>query len=154
MSTSFNAASRLIAIRAIETLRARRDRAADTKDWALYEALHAPDHRSINEDYGGWTTAAEMVANTRKAMEHLVTLHHTHGLEITFNTPESAQSICAMKGMSFWLQGSEEHWFQAFGHYYETYEKRSGAWLFTSRRLRYFHTRRSPGAIFPPPLDR
>jgi hypothetical protein len=36
------------------------------------------------------------------------------------------------------------------GHYYETYEKRDGTWLFTSRRLKYLFTQRSPGAIFPP----
>lgn len=145
---------RLLALREIELLRARRDRAADTKDWALYEAIHAPDHRSLNDDYGGWNTAAEMIENTRKSMENLHTLHHTHALEITFESAASASSICAMEGMSFWQQGVEEHWFQAFGHYHETYEKRDGRWLFTSRRLKYYHTRRSPGAIFPPPIDR
>ena len=36
------------------------------------------------------------------------------------------------------------------GHYYETYEKRDGTWLFTSRRLKYLFTERSPGTIFPP----
>ncbi len=50
-----------------------------------------------------------------------------------------------------WDQGDEEHWFVAFGHYYETYEKRNGAWLFTSRRLKYLFSKSSPGAVFPPP---
>ena len=42
---------KLKAIEEIKLLKARRDRAADTKDWALYEALHAPDHVSENGDY-------------------------------------------------------------------------------------------------------
>ncbi|WP_163549528.1 hypothetical protein [Candidatus Frankia nodulisporulans] len=39
----------------------------------------------------------------------------------------------------------------AFGHYFETYEKRDGRWLFTSRKLTYLFSRTSPGGIFPPP---
>ena len=144
---------KLAAIDEIETLIARRDRAADTKDWALYESLHAPDHVSENGDYGRWTTAAEMIANTRKSMEHLVTLHQTHTPEIDFDSPTRARGIRPMEGMSFWQQDGEDHWFQAFGHYHEQFEKRDGRWLFTSRRLQYYHTRKSPGAIFPPKID-
>lgn len=146
-------AEKLQAIEAICQLKARRDRAADTQDWALYEALHAPDHVSENGDYGTWTTAAEMIVNVRKSMENLTTLHHSHTPEITFESPVLAHGIWAMEGMSFWQQGDEEHWFQAFGHYFETYEKRDGRWLFTRRSLRYFHTRMSDGAIFPPKIN-
>lgn len=153
MSAPLEGLEKLLALREIELLRARRDRAADTKDWALYEAIHAPDHRSINDDYGGWTTAAEMIENTCKSMENLITAHQTHTLEVTIESSVTASSICAMEGVSFWKQGDDDHWFQAFGHYHETYEKRDGQWLFTSRRLKYYHTRRSPGAIFPPPID-
>ena len=144
---------KLSALHQIELLAARRDRAADTKDWALYESLHAPDHRSINGDYGEWTSASQMIANVRKSMENLTTLHHRHTPEITFQTADRAEGIWAMEGMSFWRQGGMEHWFQAFGHYFETYEYREGRWLFTSRRLQYFFTRMSAGAIFPPPID-
>jgi hypothetical protein len=58
-----------------------------------------------------------------------------------------------MKGLSLWKQGAEDHWFLAFGHYFETYERRNGSWLFTSRELKYYHTMRSPGAVFPPKLN-
>lgn len=144
---------KLVALREIELLKARRDRAADTKDWALYETLHAPDHHSYNDDYGGTTTAAEMMVTVRRSMENLTTLHHSHTPEITFQSPTQASGIWAMEGLSLWQQAGEDHWFQAFGHYFETYEKRDGRWLFTSRRLKYYHTWRSPGAIFPPPID-
>ena len=143
----------LAAVREIELLKARRDRAADTKDWELYLSLHAPDHHSHNDDYGDWHSAEEMVRNTRKAMAHLTTVHHSHTPEIVFDAPDRARGIWAMQGLSFWKQGDEDHWFEAFGHYHETYAKRDGRWVFTSRRLKYYHTRRSPGAIFPPKLE-
>ncbi|WP_162527116.1 nuclear transport factor 2 family protein [Sphingomonas solaris] len=141
----------LDALDEIRLLKARRDRAADTKDWALYESLHAPDHRSLNGDYPPWTTAAEMIANVSRIMANMHTMHHSHTPEISFDSPTRASGIWAMKGLSVWRQGEDEHWFVGFGHYFETYEKREGRWVFTSRRLTYIHTRQSPGAIFPPP---
>jgi hypothetical protein len=144
---------KLRALEEIKRLKAQRDRAADTKDWALYESLHAPDHVSENGDYGRWTSAAEMIANVRQSMENLVTLHHSHTPEITFESPVLAHCIWAMEGMSFWRQGGEDHWFQAFGHYFESCEKRDGRWVYTSRALKYYHTRRSPGAEWPPRID-
>jgi hypothetical protein len=137
----------------IKLLKARRDRAADTKDWSLYASLHAPDHVSENGDYGRWTSAAEMMLYVPKSMEKLTTLHHSHTPEIEFDSATTACGIWAMEGMSFWKQNGEDHWFQAFGHYYETYALREGRWLFTSRKLTYYHTRKSEGAIFPPKVD-
>ena len=94
-----------------------------------------------------------MMVNVRKSMENLTTLHHSHTPEIEFETAERAKGIWAMEGVSFWKQNGEDHWFQAFGHYFETYEKRDGRWVFTRRAVKYFHTRRSAGAIFPPKID-
>lgn len=145
-----SAMERLTALAAIERLRARRDRAADTKDWALYESLHAPDHVSVNGDYPPWTTAAEMIRNVRRIMSELTTLHHCHTPEITFESADKARGIWAMKGLSLWAQDGVDHWFEGFGHYFERYERRGGAWLFTRRELKYLHTRTSPGADFPP----
>lgn len=144
--------AKLQALEELTLLKARRDRAADTKDWRLYESLHAPDHVSENGDYGRWTTAKEMIANVTKSMEHLTTMHHSHTPEIAFETPTSATGIWAMEGLSFWKQDGQDHWFQAFGHYFERYEKRQGLWLFTRRSLKYYFTRKSPGAVFPPKI--
>ncbi len=146
--------AKLLAIDEICLLKARRDRACDTKDWALYATLHAPDHVSENGDYGRWTSAAEMMIYVPKSMENLTTLHQSHTPEIEFDSATKARGIWAMEGMSFWQQDGQDHWFQAFGHYFETYEKRDGTWLFTSRKLTYYHTRKSEGAIFPPKLDK
>jgi hypothetical protein len=147
------ATEQLLAREAIAVLKAQRDRAADTKDWALYESLHAPDHVSENGDYGQWTSAAEMIVNVRKSMENLVTMHHSHTPEIEFDGPDHARGIWAMEGLSLWQQNGEDHWFQAFGHYFESYERRDDRWVFTRRAVKYFHTRRSAGAIFPPKID-
>ena len=142
-----------LALEEIQLLKARRDRATDTKDWALYESLHAPDHVSENGDYGRWTSAGEMIANVAKSMEHLTTMHHSHTPEIEFESATTARGIWAMEGMSFWKQNGQDHWFQAFGHYFESYERREDRWLFTSRSLKYYYTRKSPGAIFPPKIS-
>jgi hypothetical protein len=141
----------LVALEEIKLLKARRDRYVDTKLWDDLEALHAPDHRSYNDDYPPWTTAAEMIANVRVIMDRLRTAHHSHTPEITFESPTQASGIWAMNGVSMWDQADQEHWFVAFGHYFETYEKRNDHWLFTSRRLKYLFTKMSPGAVFPPP---
>ena len=93
-----------------------------------------------------------MIVKVRLSMENLITLHHSHTPEIDFESPTLARCVWAMEGMSFWQQDGQDHWFQAFGHYFETCEKREDRWVYTSRALKYYHTRRSPGAIFPPEL--
>lgn len=147
---SFTGIAKLKALESINLLKARRDRAADTKDWILYESLHAPDHRSMNGDYPPWRTAAEMIRNVSRIMAGLTTLHQSHTPEIEFDSPVKARGIWAMTGLSLWKQGNEDHWFRAYGHYFETYELRNDTWLFTSRELKYHHTISSPGAVFPP----
>jgi hypothetical protein len=142
---------RLAALEDITLLKARRDRFVDTKDWDALEALHVPEHRSYNGDYPPWTTAREMVANVREIMKDLRTAHQSSTPEITFESPNIASGIWAMMGISLWNQHGEEHYFVATGHYFETYEKRDGSWLFTSRRLEYILSKTSPGGIFPPP---
>jgi SnoaL-like domain len=153
LSEALSGLGKLMALDEIGLLKARRDRAADTKDWALYASLHAPDHVSENGDYGRWTSAQEMITNVAKSMEYLTTMHHSHTPEIEFVSPNKATGIWAMEGLSYWKQNGADHWFQAFGHYHETYEVRDGRWLFTSRALTYYFTRKSPGAIFPPKID-
>jgi SnoaL-like domain len=142
---------RLAALEDIKLLKARRDRFLDTKDWDALEALHVPEHHSYNGDYPPWTTASEMVANVREIMKSLKTAHQSHTPEITFQSPTRASGIWAMIGISLWNQSDEEHFFVAAGHYFETYEKRNGHWLFTSRRLEYILSKTSPGGLFPPP---
>jgi hypothetical protein len=117
---------RLLALEDIKLLKARRDRAVDTKDWDTYLALHAPDHESHNDGHGHWKSAEEM---------------------ITFESPIKAKGMWAMEDNIFWKQGDEEHWLQGFGFYHESYEKRDGKWVFTRRQLKRTHVRTSVGAV-------
>jgi hypothetical protein len=53
-----------------------------------------------------------------------------------------------MECYMYWMQGEEQHRIHAFGFYHETYEKRAGRWLFTSRRLERTKVLTTPGAVF------
>ena len=141
---------RIIAIEEIKVLKSRRDRAVDMKDWSTLEALHAPEHRSHVEGMEPWPSAAYMLANTRAGLDGITSVHHSHTPDITFESRDKASGIWAMEDNLFWKQGNEDHWLNGFGFYYETYERRNGQWVFTSRRLKRLHTKMSPGAVFPP----
>lgn len=135
---------RLIAIEDIKILKARRDRLVDAQDWEAYEALHAPDHQSHNDGHEKWNTAREMIENLRQFLAPVRTIHHSHTPEITFESPTRASGIWALEDYTYW-PGTEE-WMQGYGYYYETYEKRDGQWLFTSRKMKRVKTVWSPRA--------
>ena len=139
---------RLVEIDAIRTLKARRIRALDLHEWGTYEALHAPDYEADNEGEEPVRGAKENAERLRKLYEEvgMVSVHHVHSPEITLLSPTSAEGIWAMEDRLFWQQDGEQHWLNGFGFYYERYEKRSGDWLFTSRRLRRTKVMLSPGA--------
>lgn len=142
---------RLLAIEDIKLLKARRDRAVDTKDWDTYLSLHAPDHQSHNDGFPAWTSADEMIANVRRILaDTRITAHHSHTPEITFESPTMAKGIWAMEDHIFWQQNGEDHWLHGFGFYHETYEIRDGHWVFTRRRLQRTHVQTSPGGVLDP----
>jgi hypothetical protein len=146
--TEMSDIEQLLAREEIKLLKARRDRAVDTKDWDTYLALHAPDHVSHNDGFDRWSSAEEMIANIRKLLgSDKISAHHSHTPEISFESSTRASGIWAMEDNIFWKQGNEEHWLHGFGFYHETYEKRGGKWLFTSRRLKRTHVRTSAGAM-------
>ena len=148
----------LVALEEIRQLKARRDRYVDAHDWDAYEALHAPDHVShhaADPTLGGqpspWTSAAEMMANIRRIMvDGMITVHHSYDPEIVFETATRARGIWAMttaqvsKG-----EDGKPDWAINYGYYYETYEKRDGRWLFTTRRWQRYFGAGSRGVQFP-----
>jgi hypothetical protein len=142
---------RLLAIEDIKLLKARRDRAVDTKDWDTYLSLHAADHQSHNDGFPSWTSADEMIANVKRILDHTrITAHHSHTPEITFDSPTVAKGIWAMEDNIFWKQDGEDHWLHGFGFYHETYERRDDQWVFTRRRLQRTQVRTSPGGVLDP----
>lgn len=136
---------RLEAIEDIKVLKSRRDRAVDAQDWETYAQLHAPDHRTNNDGHPPFTTAAAMIENLRHFLAGMKTVHHSHTPQITFESPTKASGIWSLEDYVFW-EGDDE-WMHGFGYYFETYEKRDGHWVFTSRRLQRTHVRSSPGAM-------
>ena len=133
----------LVAIEEIRQLKARRDRYVDAHDWEGYASLHAPDHVSHHaaDPVSGmsaepWTSVEQMIANLKRQMPpEFLTVHHSYDPEFHFETPARAKAIWAMTAAGVLLRGEDEPgWNISYGYYYETYEKRDGRWLFTSRR--------------------
>lgn len=135
---------RLVALEEIRSLKARRDRALDCKDWETFEATHWPDHVSDIED-SGTRTIAETVRDMSRNLAEVDTTHHSHSPDITFSSPTKAVGIWMMEDMLHWNQGDEPHWLHGYGFYHETYEKRDGEWRVIHRRLERTHVQISPG---------
>lgn len=130
----------LFATEEIKLLKARRDRAVDTKDWDIYLALHAPDHESHHEGLAPWIGAQAMIEQVRARLgPDVISVHHSHTPQITFDAPDKAKGIWAMEDNIFWNEDGEAHWMQGFGFYHESYEKRDGRWLFVKRELKRTH---------------
>jgi len=75
---------RLIEIEAIKRLKAKQSRAIDTKDWATYEAVHAPDHVSDVDGDAPWVGAranTERLAKLHEALE-VACVHQANSPEI------------------------------------------------------------------------
>lgn len=140
----------LAALEEIKALKARRDYVLDTKDWAAYEALHAADHYSHNDGYEREEGAAHLTAQVRQRLDPIVTVHHSHSPVITFQSPDEATGIWGMEDNLYWKQGDEDHWLHGTGFYHETYGRRDGRWVFTSRRLQRITVRTSPDALVGP----
>ena len=135
----------LLALEEIKKLKAQRDRACDTKDWVLYRSLHADDHVSHNYGHERWESADIMIENVKALLDKgMTTVHHSHTPEITFDTATKAKGIWGMEDLIFNSE-TDELLVHGFGYYYETYEKRDGKWLFTSRELKRNYVRNSPG---------
>jgi SnoaL-like domain len=134
----------LMAVNEIQLLKSRRDRAVDTKDWALYRSLHADHHVSHNDGYERWETADVMIENVRTLLDETKTsVHHSHTPDITFQSATTAKSIWGMEDLIF-DTASGELLIHGFGFYHETYEKTDGKWLFNSRQLKRTLIREKP----------
>tara|TARA_R110001592_G_scaffold260403_1_gene524908 strand:- start:2842 stop:3288 length:447 start_codon:yes stop_codon:yes gene_type:complete len=142
--TDFSDLEQLLAREEIKLLKARRDRAVDTKDWGLYRALHADDHVSHNQGFERWESADVMIENVKALLgRDRTTVHHSHTPEITFESSTKAKGIWAMEDLIFDTD-SGELLIHGFGFYHETYENRDGTWLFTSRQLKRTLVRECP----------
>ncbi len=149
-------AERLEAIEAIKSLMARRVRAMDTKDWALYDTCHAQDatldsfgtlpleHRPAGSIASGKDRILDMIRKVVDGKVKLTTVHHAHMPEIDIVSPTTAKGVWAMEDLLWWQNGEILEHLRGFGHYHETYVRIDGAWLIQSRVLTRLRVEQTP----------
>ena len=134
-------AERILIIEEIKQVKARYYRCMDTKDWAGFAAVFAPDATVDFTPEGGnpteWTPsgAANILAFVRKVLDRALTVHHGHMPEIEVTSPTTARAIFAMEDLIWWPEGSRRKTLHGWGHYHETYEKIGGKWLIKTLKL-------------------
>ena len=131
---------RLIALEEIKQVKARYFRCMDTKDWAAFEAVFAPDATadySSEGDAKEWSAsgAAKIVALVRRVVESAISVHHGHMAEVEVTSPTSARGIFAMEDLIWWPEGSRRKTLHGWGHYHETFEKHGTKWVIKTLRL-------------------
>jgi SnoaL-like protein len=143
-----DAAERLTAAEEIKQLKARYFRCMDTKDWAGFEEVFAPDAvmdmsgemRDPSAKGAGIANGATKIAAfVRKVVDPVVTVHHGHMPEIEITSPTTAKGIWAMEDKLRWPEGAAIKTMHGYGHYHETYERTDVGWrikTITLTRLR------------------
>jgi len=136
---------RLLAVEEIITLQSRRVRAIDTQDWKLYKACHTADFVSytMNAPIKGIDRVVEGLS---VHLEGVRTSHMVTSPEIIFASAESASGTWVLHDRLWWEQDGSPHWCVGWGFYNDTYAKRDGHWLFTSRKIIRTRVETSPGA--------
>ena len=137
----------LLAIEDIKRLMARRIRAMDTKDWALYDTCHAADatldsfgtlpdkHKPAGSIARGKDQILVMIRKVVDGRVKLTTVHHAHTPEIEITSATTAKGVWAIEDLLWWQNGDTTEHLRGFGHYHETYEKIGDAWFIKSRVL-------------------
>jgi uncharacterized protein (TIGR02246 family) len=131
----------LLAIEEIKQLKARYFRCMDTKDWAGFEAVFAPDasvdYTPPGANSADWSAAGRerIVEFVRRIVDPAITVHHGHMPEVEVTSPTTARAIFAMEDLIWWPEGSRRRTLHGWGHYHESYIKMDGKWLIKTLRL-------------------
>lgn len=127
----------------IRKLKARYFRGLDTKDWALYESVFAPDITVDLRDAGGELyEGREAFMAYARALTIVQSVHQGHMPEIELTGGDSATGIWALEDYNIWEDGTQNH---GWGHYRETYRKLDGRWHIQTMKLSYLRIERSIG---------
>jgi hypothetical protein len=153
------ACEQVLAIEAIKRLKARYFRCVDTKDWAGFLALFAPDavidtsEAFTPKDYTGallefngvvppppnpagrCDDIAKFVVDLSKVLDGVSTVHHGHMPEIELTSPTTATGIWAMEDILRWPRDSAIRDMHGYGHYRETYELLPKGWRIKTLKL-------------------
>ena len=126
----------LLEIEAIKKLKARYQRAVDTKDWELMRSVLAPDARSIYSDgrhsFEGRDAIVEFLSEGLGTPE-IQSMHHAHTPEIEITSETTAKGTWYLE--DFVLSERPSEWapdgtvMHGTGIYHDEYVKVDGAWL-------------------------
>ena len=133
-----DATERLVEIEAIQQLKARYQRAVDTKDWDLMRSVLAPDARSVYSDgkhaYEGRDAIVEFLADPRGlGNSEIVSMHHAHTPEIELTSATTAKGKWYLE--DFVISALPSDWapngtvMHGTGIYSDEYVKVEGEWL-------------------------
>lgn len=148
---ALSTAERLEALEEIKRVFARRLRALDLKEWDVYPLLHTEDVVSetwsdlpeeaqprtdgVGNRVVGRAALQTMIREFIDGPVRMTTVHHGHNPEITLTSETTATGVWAMEDELWWTNGEREERLKGYGHYHEEYEKVSGEWLISYRRL-------------------
>ena len=126
---------------ALQDLKARYFRCVDTKDWATFETLFAPDATlSPIDDLPGTTFAgaACISESVSKSMHDVLSVHHGFTPEFSLVSADDAEGIWPMEDLLWFGPASSVPGliFHGFGHYHERYVCIGGEWRFHTVELR------------------
>jgi SnoaL-like domain len=124
-------------IEAIKQLKARYFRLMDTKDWAAFREVFAPDVVvDVSADGGGtYEGVAPFLEMLEPTLRDVVTVHHGHMPEIELTSPTTATGVWAMEDLLRFSDGGPVATVHGWGHYHDTYVKLDGTWRIASTRL-------------------
>jgi hypothetical protein len=135
---SASALDRLVAIEAIEQLKARYFRFIDTKDWVAFRELFTDDCRHHYVDQDGresFMTNDVYFPMMEATLTNGVTTHHGHSPEITITSDTEAEGVWAMFDYVQTDSPNGRVSLMGWGHYFETYRKGDdGRWRMSSKR--------------------
>lgn len=119
----------------IRKLKARYFRALDSKDWETYAGVFAEDcvvdlRRAGGELYNG----REEFAAYARSLALVQSIHQGHMPEIDLTSGTTATGVWALEDYNIWEDGRQNH---GWGHYLESYEKKSGRWYIKTMALSY-----------------
>lgn len=132
---------KLLALEEIKALKARYFRCVDTKDWAGFEAVFAPDAQfDISDDVPGCiiSGAAKIRETASVPLTGCVSVHHGHCPEITLTSDTTATGIWPMEDMLRWDEGANApiRGLHGYGHYHESYQRIDGTWVIKNLKLK------------------
>lgn len=127
------AESELLEIEAIKQLKARYFRLMDTKQWAEFKLVFAPNAAmDVSDDAGpehGHVVGRDQIARSiERAVGRAFTLHHGHMPEIELTGPNEATGIWAMFDYVEFSPAPDRKGLKGYGHYHEKYAKIDGSW--------------------------